>query len=88
MNAGPGNLKVVNVVASRDGEGGLSMGLGGQVAADDIPLGDKVVVNMIAPPVNCADVFTKPSVHMITPRPIGSPLSVMRASRPRLCARL
>ena len=30
MGAGPGNLKVVNVVASRDGEGGLSMGLGGQ----------------------------------------------------------
>ena len=44
MGAGPGNLKVVNVVASRDGEGGLSMGLGGRVAADDIPLGDKAVV--------------------------------------------
>jgi len=84
MGAGPGNLKVVNVVASCDGEGGLSMGLGGRVTADDIPLGDKAVVNMIAPPVNCADALTKPSVHMITPRPIGSPLSVMRASRPHL----
>ena len=84
MGAGPGNLKVVNVVASCDGEGGLSIGLGGRVTADDIPLGDKAVVNMIAPPVNCADALTKPSVHMITPRPIGSPLSVMRASRPHL----
>ena len=62
----PHGSKVVNVVAPRDGEGGLCMGLGGQFAADDIPLGDKVVVNMV------------------TPRSLGSPLSVMRASRPHL----
>ena len=42
------------------------MGLGEQFAADDIPLGDKVVVNMV------------------TPRSVGSPLSVIRASRPQL----
>ena len=43
-------------------------------------------VNMIASPANCADVFTKPSVHMVTPRPHprGSPLRDSRSACPYL----
>ena len=74
MNTSAGTRKVVNVVAPIAEEGGLT-----PVIAKPNPMHDPCV-NMIAPPFNCADAFTKPSVHMVTPRPRGSPLRDSRSA--------
>jgi hypothetical protein len=80
MNTTTGTRKVVNVVAPIAEEGGLA-----PMIAKPNPMRD-LCVNMIASPANCADVFTKPSVHMVTPRPHprGSPLRDSRSACPDL----
>ena len=69
MSAGPGNLKVVNpMIAPIDDEGGLCMGQGGQLAADDcIDVFTKPMVNMVTPRSE-----------------VASPLGAARAARSRL----
>jgi hypothetical protein len=92
MNSGPGNLKIVNpVIAPIYDEGGLCKGQGGPFTADDIQSDGEAEESGEAyfakvPCVdNCADVFTKPVVNMITPRSdIASPLDTIRASRSHL----
>jgi hypothetical protein len=82
-----GILKIVNpVIAPIYDEGGLCKGQGGQFAADDIQSDGEVeesgeVYFVKVPCVdNCADVFTKPMVNMITLRSdIASPLDTIRS---------
>jgi hypothetical protein len=78
--AGPtGQSRVVKVIAALiDREGGVTPNI-----AEHNPMRDHCV-NMIAPPVNCADAFTKPSVNMVTPRPHprGSPFRDSRSACP------
>jgi hypothetical protein len=92
LNAGPGNHMIVNpMIAPIDDEGGLCKGLGGQFATDDIQSDGEaedpggIYFAKVACEDNCADVFTKPMVNMVTPRSeIASPLDTVRASRSHL----
>ena len=95
LNAGPqwGNLRIVNpMIAPTGDERGLCKGLGGEFATDDIQQLDgeaeesgEFYFAKVACEDNCADVFTKPMVNMVTPRSeVSSPLDVARATRPHL----